>query len=494
MNLEKILDEKGMKNKKTQREIISEKIKKNYYILTPKEEEYKINLDDIQQVKDVLKKVNNEDLTIYVLYTEIKNVSQQEPPSIKEMQKQELVGYAPEADSGHFKFYPKGTLIFELLKDWCYEIAVKRFNCLQIETPIIYDWNDPEIREQGESFHERHYIVKVPDDPKKELVMRFAGDFGLFKIMKKAKLSYKNLPIRIYEFSKSFRYEQRGELCGLKRLRAFHMPDIHSFTTDLSSGWEEYKELYKKYDDLAKGTGVRYAIVFRIVEDFYEKYKDQIVEMLKYSNAPAFIETLSGMKHYWAVKHEFQGIDSVNGSTQLSTVQLDVKDAETYGITYVDKDGKKKGCIIVHSSIGSIERWFYCILEKAFTMQKPSWPFWLSPTQLRIIPVSEKYLQQSIEICNRLNQKGIRTDVDDKNLTIAKKIAAAEKEWVPYVIVYGEKELKENVYSVRERKTEKIEIMNEESLVKKLKEEQAGMPWRPLPLPYLLSLRPIFYG
>jgi len=483
-----------MERKKTQREIISEKIARNHYILTPKGEEYKLDLNQPESVKEILEKIDNEELKIYILYNEIRNVSLKEPPSIKEMQRQQLVGYAPEADSGHFKFYPKGTLIFNLLVDWCYEIAVKRLNCLQIETPIVYDWSDPEIKEQGESFHERHYTVKCPDEPEKELVMRFAGDFGLFKIMKKAKLSYKNLPLRIYEFSKSFRYEQRGELSGLKRLRAFHMPDVHSFTTDLVAGWEEFKELYKQYDDLAKGTGVKYAIVFRVVEDFYKKYKDQIVEMLKYSNAPAFIETLSSMKHYWAVKHEFQGIDSVNGATQLSTVQLDIKDAKTYGITYLDKDGEEKGCIIVHSSIGSIERWFYCILEKALMTKPREWPFWLSPTQLRIAPVSEKYVSRSIEISNKLNQEGIRTDVDDRNLTISKKVLDSEREWVPYLIVYGEKESKENLYSLRERRSGKIEMLTERELINKLKEKQDNMPWRPLPLPVLLSKRPIFYG
>lgn len=483
-----------MGKKKTQREIILERITKRHYILTPKGEEYELSLDNLEDVKAVLEKVGNENLRTYVLYNEIKNVLQKEPPSIKEMQQQELVDYAPEADSGHFKFYPKGTLIFELLKDWCYEIAVKRFNCLQIETPIVYDWSDPEIREQGGSFHERHYTVKCPDEPKKELVMRFAGDFGLFKIMKKARLSYKNLPLRIYEFSKSFRYEQKGELSGLKRLRAFHMPDVHSFTTDLLAGWEEYKELYKQYDDLAKGTGIKYAIVFRIVEDFYKKYKDQIIEMLKYSNAPAFIETLSGMKHYWAVKHEFQGLDSINGSTQLSTVQLDVKDAETYGITYLDKDGKKKGCKIVHSSIGSIERWFYCILERALMKEKPEWPFWLSPTQLRIAPVSEKYITRSLEIANKLNQEGIRTDLDDRKLTVSKKVSDSEREWVPYTVVYGEKELKENLYQLRERQTGKIEKLTEGELISKLKKEQGNMPWKPLPLPISLLNRPIFYG
>jgi len=478
--------------KKTQREIISEKIEKKHYILTPKGKEYKLDLSNLSKVKDILKKVNNKELEIFILNEEIGKISKKEPPSIKEMQKQELVGYAPEADSGHFKFYPKGNLIFELIKDWAHEIAVNRLNCLQIETPIIYDWHDPEINEQGGSFHERHYTVKVADDPKKEWVMRFAGDFGLFKIMKDASLTYKCLPLRMYEFSKSFRYEQKGELSGFKRLRGFHMPDIHSFTRDLKEGWEEYKILYKRFDDLLKGAGIDYAVAFRIVEDFYKKHKNQIIQMLKYSNVPAFIETLSGMKHYWAVKHEFQGLDSVNGSTQLSTVQLDVKDAETYGIVYKDKDNKKKGCTIVHSSIGGIERIFYCILEKAISMKNPVWPYWLSPTQVRLLTVSQKFNKDAEKLAEEFSKSNIRAEVDDRNETSQKKIVDAEKNWVPYTILIGEKEKKGEKFMLRERGIKKLEKVTKKQLIAKLKKLQGDMPWKPLPTPILMSKKPVF--
>jgi len=478
---------------KTQREVISEQIKRKHFILTPDGKEYKLDLKDLKKVNKILEEVNDEDLKTFVLYEEVGKTPQKEPPSIKEMTQQELVGYAPESDSGHFKFYPKGNLIFELLKKWASEMAVKKLGSLQVETPIIYDWSDKEIREQGGSFHERHYTVGVKDDPKKQWVMRFAGDFGLFKIMKAASLSYKALPLRMYEFSKSFRYEQKGELSGLKRLRGFHMPDIHSFTTDLEEGWKEYKELYKQYDTLAKGTGVRYAIAFRVVEDFYKKHKDQIIEMLKSSKAPAFIETLSGMKHYWAVKHEFQGIDSVKGSTQLSTVQLDVKGTETYGITYKDKDNKSKGCTIVHSSIGSIERWIYCILEKALASQKPEWPYWLSPVQCRILPLSIKYVKEAEELTKDLNyHHRIRTDVDDRNLQLGKKVSDAEKEWVPYIVTIGEKEIRNQVLSVRTRLMGEVKAIRPDKFKDILKKMQGKMPWKPLPLPMLLSKRPRF--
>lgn len=488
-----IKNDEVTEKKKTQREEIMENIEQKHYILTPEGKEYKIDLKDVKKLKEILKKIGNKDFETYILNNEIKSISQKEPPSIKEMQRQELVGYAPEADSGHFKFYPKGNLIFELLKDWAEEIAVNRFNALKIETPVIYDWSDKEIREQGGSFHERHYIVKGPDDPNKEWVLRFAGDFGLFKILKAANLTYKVLPLRIYEFSKSFRFEQKGELSGLRRLRGFHMPDIHSFTTDINSGWEEYEALYKKYDDLAKGTGVSYAIAFRIVEDFYKKNKDKIIKMLKYSKAPALIETLSGMKHYWAVKHEFQGLDSVNGATQLSTVQLDVKDAEIYGIVYKDKDDNKKGCTIVHSSVGSIERWLYCILENTLKTKSSQWPYWLSPTQIRLLPISDKFNKYAAELAMEFSKNKIRAEVDDRAETSQKKIVDAEKDWVPFTIFVGEKEIKGNSFALRKRGGG-LEKISKKDLIEKLKKLQEDMPWRQLPVPILISKSPVFVG
>ncbi len=480
---------------KITREEVTKKIKSEFVILTQNNKEYKIDLKDEKELNEILKKVNNSALKSYIFSEEVKGISQKEPPSIKEMQRQELVGYAPESDSGNFKLFPKGNLIFQLIIDWANEIAINRFKAMEIDTPVLYDWSDKEIREQAESFHQRHYVVKVPDDPKKELILRFAGDFGLFKMVKRANISYKNLPLRIYEFSKSFRYEKRSELSGFRRLRAFHMPDIHCFCENLEEGWKEYQELYKQYDDLAKATGIEFAVVFRTTKDFYKKYKEKFVEMLKYSNLPALIEIMSEMKHYWVVKHEFQGIDSVNTNTQLSTVQLDIKDSETYGITYIDKNGNKKGCIICHSSVGSIERWFYAILENSLKSKTPTWPLWLSPSQIRIIPVSnKKHLKFSEKLTDELEKNNIRVDIDDNIETVNKRILNAEKEWIPFILVVGDKELNNQPLTLRTRGKKEQEKITSQNLIKKIKDQTKDMPYKPLPLPRLLTKRPVFQG
>jgi threonyl-tRNA synthetase len=214
------------------------------------------------------------------------------------------------------------------------------------------------------------------------------------------------------------------------------------------------------------------------------------VELLKYSDRPALIEVLSEMKHYWAVKHEFNGVDSTGGAVQLSTVQLDVADAERYGIVYVDDDGKKKGCIICHSSIGSIERWVYALLEEALKQKKPSFPFWLAPTQVRLIPVSEVFLPDCESLSESLDA---RVDIDDSDDSVGKKIRNAEREWINMIIVIGEKEKSSGQYPVRLRSGE-MKVLTKEQLAQEVRKLSEGYPSSGLPLPVLLSKRPVFRG
>lgn len=470
--------------KKITREEVIKKIESRFVILFPDGDEIELNKEKPEEIE---KMDINESMKKFLLYEEFKVRKLKEPPSIKVMQRLELVDYEEASDPGHFRFYPKGALMFHLLSDWAYRVS-RRLKCLEIETPLLYDWSKPDIRGQALSFHERHYIIDTLEN--KKLVLRFAGDFGLFRMMKDTILSYKHLPFKVYEHSYSFRYEQRGELTGLKRLRGFHMPDIHSFAKDIEEGWKEFGEIFRSYIDHARGIGAEHLVCFRVVDKFYKKYKDELLELIKYDGKEAFIEILSEMKHYWAVKNEIQCIDSVCGALQLGTVQLDVEDAERYGIVYIDENGNKRGCIICHSSIGSIERWMYVVIEDALKKDKPEFPFWLSPIQLRFIPTSQEYVEHCADIVNKIR---CRADIDDRDGTVGKKIRDAEREWIPLIVVVGKKEIESGVYPVRHRDGS-IKNMNEDELKAHIRKKMGDFPYRELPLPILMSKRPIFRG
>jgi threonyl-tRNA synthetase len=243
---------------------------------------------------------------------------------------------------------------------------------------------------------------------------------------------------------------------------------------------------------------IDYVVAFRTVEEFYSQNRPFFVRLLRLVKRPALVELLSERKHYWVLKHEFQAIDSVGGNAQLATVQLDLEDSERYGIRYVDEKGEKKGCVILHSSMGSIERWMYATLEEAAKAQKagraPSLPLWLSPTQVRLIPLADRHIKPCERIANMLEKACIRVDIDDRPETVSKKVRDAEREWVPAIVVLGDKELKGKKLLVRVRGKKALKQMTARELAAEINKKTKGMPFRPLALPRMLSMRPIFVG
>jgi threonyl-tRNA synthetase len=460
-----------------------------FLVLTPEGSEIPIDLSEPKTFSGLridpplLQLINNE--------AGIKG-GREAPGHIRIMKKLELVDYEPASDVGHFRFYPKGTIIKDSLEEFAYNIAVKDLHAFKIETPYLYRLDEPDIAEQASKFREKDYRLRVDN---REFTLRFAGDFGLFRMMKEVIMSYKQLPIRVYELSPSFRLEQSGECVGLKRMRSFTMPDLHCFCLNLKQGMSEYMELCKNYTKLTESMEIDYAVAFRVVKDFYEKNKEWFVSLLKVVNKPALIEEMPEMKHYWVLKNEYQAIDAAGGNTQLVTVQLDIEDAARYGIFYTDEKGQKKGCIILHSSLGSIERWMGSILEQAVKDQMrgktPKLPVWLSPIQVRFLPVKNSHLNFALDLASKVADQGLRVDVDDREESVSKKIRDAEVEWIPYIVVVGEREVSSGSLPVRVRGGELINT-HLEGLISLVKESLGDRPCIPSYLPLLLSLKPRF--
>lgn len=473
------------------REEIVKDINKDYFLLLPSGEEIKLDLSKKDEVLEKLNKYGYEELIDYVKAEELPGEVKEESPSIKEMKRLELADNESSSDSGNHRMYPQGQLMFNLIKDWQERIAKYDLGAMEIGSPLFYNKADEQILAQCGSFHERHYSVKVPDDPNKEFILRFAADFGLFKMVQQANFSYKQLPLRFFEYSENFRYEKSGELSGLKRDRFFHMADIHCFCKDEEQAIIEYKDIYKKYENLNSGMGIKYANVLRIVDVFYDKYKHELLELVKYANRPLFVERLDKMKHYWAMKSEWQSIDSVHGNQQLSTVQFDVKEGKVYNIVYANENGEKENCVIVHSSVGAVERCMYAIIEEALKLERPVLPLWLSPVQLRIIPVDNA---AHLSFCESLNFEGIRCDIDDRNEKLGKKLVRARQEWIPYSIVIGENEMNGGKFKVNDRYNNQVLEMNNQELQEFISKQIKDKPYRPLALSKYISKRPSFYG
>ncbi|MFA5049606.1 MAG: threonine--tRNA ligase [Candidatus Micrarchaeia archaeon] len=417
-----------------------------------------------------------------------------EPPHIKLMKEQKLVDYEPGSDSGNFRFYPNGRLIKKLLERKIDEICIN-FGAMEVETPVMYDFEHPTLKKYLNRFPARQYTV-LSDD--KKLFLRFSACFGQFLMSHDMVMSYKHLPLKMYELTRySFRREQGGELAGLKRLRSFTMPDMHTLCADTLQAQEAFEqelELGLLWIDMLS---LKQEVAFRVLTEYYDANKEWYKSLVKKIGKPALIELFPKRYAYFVTKFEFNFVDNMNKASTLTTVQIDVENAETYDINYIDAKGEKKRPLILHASIsGSIERVIYALLENEASKmkrgEKAMLPLWICPTQIRIIPVNSEQLEYCKKLMENLENENIRVDLDDREESLGKKIREAEKNWIPYTLVIGKNEVEEKILTVRIRESGKEEKLDPEKLVQTIKEKTKGMPFERLSLPNLLSRRPIF--
>ena len=469
-----------------------EKLKSYWYILQPNGKMVPVEEFDFSKYP------NLEKFTKYEI-SKVRAV-QQIPPHVRLMKKLEIADYEPGSDPGNMRWYPKGRLIKSLLEQYVTQKTIA-YGAMEVETPVMYDFNHPSLARYLNRFPARQYLLKSED---KELFLRFSACFGQFLMAHDAQISYRHLPLRLYELTRySFRREKSGELVGLRRLRAFTMPDCHAFCANLEQAKEEMKRRFKLCMEILEGglglTKDDYELAIRFTRDFYEENKDFIVSLVKMFGKPALIEMWDERFFYFILKWEFNFVDNMNKASALSTDQIDVENAERYGIVYVDENGEKKYPLILHCSpSGAIERCVYAMLEKAYKEQKegkpPVLPLWLMPTQVRIIPMNEKFLPEAEKIAKRLERNNIRVDIDDRQLTLQKRVREAETEWIHYIVVVGQKEIESGILAVRDRLARKIRKMKIEELIKEIKGKIKGKPFMKLSLPKYLSQRAQFYG
>lgn len=441
-----------------------------------------IDIDDFKFENDQLEK-----LVSYELGTGASDAG--EPPHVKLMREKELCDYESASDVGNLKWFPKGRLVRDLLADYVYNLVVDQ-GAMPIETPIFYDLDNEAINVHAAKFGERQYRT----DTKKNLMLRFACCFGAFRVMADPFITWKNLPAKLYELSTySFRFEKKGEVVGLKRLRAFTMPDFHSFCADMESTLEEFS----KQTDMCIQTGVdldvNYEIIFRATKDFYDENKDWMYSIGKKIGKPVLLEILPERKHYWSCKIDFAAIDYLGRPIENPTVQIDVESGKRFDITYLGEDGKEHYPTVLHCSpTGSIERVICSLLEKTaieLDEKAPMLPTWLSPIEVRIITVGEDHKDFANELYDKINAENIRVDVDDRDESVGKKIRNAATEWIPYIFVVGDNEKESGVFSVTVRETGEKVDMTVDELIKEVLDKTKGMPYRGLPLPKDISTR-----
>lgn len=419
-------------------------------------------------------------------------IAEDAPPHIKLMREHELVDYEPASDTGNLRWYPKGLLVKRLLEEHVTRMVVD-YGAMEVETPIMYDYAHPALAKYLQRFPARQYLVKSDD---KDLFLRFAACFGQYMIQRDLVASHHDLPVRLYELTHfSFRREQGGEVAGLRRLRAFTMPDMHSLVADMEMAKAEFLKQVSLCMRWLDDIGLDCVPAIRFVRSFLDENPGFVEELMATLGRPALVEVWDERFFYFVAKFEMNFVDTAKKAACLSTVQIDVENTERFDIRYTAEDGVKRHPLLMHTSVsGSVDRNVYAILEnQALRMrrgEKAAWPVWLAPTQVRVVPVADSYVDGALALAERIP---FRVDVDDRDAKVGKKIREAEKEWVPYILVVGERELAGGELTVRTRFGEQL-TMTLAEFVERVSAETAGKPARPANTPRLLSRRPIFVG
>ena len=397
------------------------------------------------------------------------------------------------SDRGHMRFEPHATIMLEAVNIYSWRLANSLgIPVFRVKGTNMFSLQAEPVKQHAELFGERMYEVRIDSD---RFVLRFAACYQQFSILKDWALSYKDLPLGMFEVADSYRYEQSGELVLGFRLRRFHMPDLHIITKDLEEAKVIALKVRERIVKEAEKVGRGYLAIYNVTEDFLNTNFNYIVELVKNEGKPVLLAVYPAGIYYWVINVEYIIIDELNRPREIATWQIDVGNAKRFNIKYADEHGNEKYPVIIHTAmLGSVERYIYMLFDTIARNEKkgipPTLPLWLSPIQVRIIPIAQEHLDYAIKVAQSLLSRGFRVDVDDRGEGLGKKIRDAGIEWIPYVVVVGAREVETNTLNVRIRSEGIQKVMTLDELLSMLEKEMEGYPKVDMAVPMLMSKRP----
>jgi threonyl-tRNA synthetase len=374
----------------------------------------------------------------------------------------------PDVAPGMPFFLKRGSRSLSELMKFSREIHEK-YGYFEIQTPLIMNVDLWHKSGHWDHYQENMFFTEKEDVEMAVKPMNCPGHIVAFN---KDIKSYRDLPIRMFEFGKVHRYERSGVLHGLFRVRYFTQDDAHIFcTTDQIE--KELVSVMDLTDELYSTFGFEYeANLSTMPEDHmgdvetWDKAIESLKGALEKKNVPYVINEGDGA--FYGPKIDFYVTDSLGRKWQCATLQLDFQMPERFDITYVDENNEHVRPVMLHRAIfGSIERFFGILIENF----AGAFPTWLSPEQVSIISVSEKYNKEAEDFANRLKKEGIRVSLNISDATVGYKIREEQMKKIPYMIVYGEKEAEGSTINVRTRDNKNINDIQVQDFVKTVKKE-----------------------
>ncbi len=345
-------------------------------------------------------------------------------------------------------FLPNGMVLKNTLVDFWRELHRKE-GYVEIQTPIILTRNLWENSGHWDHYKDNMYTTKIDGEDCAVKPMNCPGGMLVYKI---SPHSYKDLPLRVAEMGLVHRHEKSGQLHGLFRVRCFTQDDAHIFMLP-EQITDEIKRVVRLTDKIYKQFGFKYKV------ELSTRPENSMGSEEDWNTATSALQAaLDDMKidyeinegdgAFYGPKIDFHLQDSIGRTWQCGTIQLDFQMPQRFDLEYVGEDGQKHRPIMIHRAIfGSIER-FIGILIEHFAGK---FPLWLAPTQVKILPITDRTLAYAEEVAAKLADNGIRCEVDKRNEKIGYKIREAKMDKVPYVLVVGDKEFEERTVNVNKR-------------------------------------------
>lgn len=366
-------------------------------------------------------------------------------------------------------FLPKGMVLKNLLIDYWRKLH-EREGYVEIATPMMLNRKLWETSGHWDHYKDNMYTTKIDDE---DFAIKPMNCPGGMLVYKSAPHSYKELPIRMGELGLVHRHEKSGALHGLMRVRCFTQDDAHIYMTK-DQITDEIKNVVRLIDEVYSKFGFKYHVElstkpensigsdedWKVATNGLQKALDEL-QMDYVIN--------EGDGAFYGPKIDFHLEDSIGRTWQCGTIQLDFQLPLRFDAEYIGTDGEKHRPIMIHRVVfGSIERFIGILIEH----YAGKFPVWLAPVQIKILPISEKFSAYSKDVMVKLKEKGIRSEMDERDEKIGYKIREAQLEKVPYMIILGEKEVQSGKFSVRGREQGDIGILSFEKVIELIEREK----------------------
>ena len=376
-----------------------------------------------------------------------------------------------ETAPGMAYWMPKGFTMLNTLIEFWRDVHKKRgyqeFSGPQLNSSVLW-------KTSGHWDHYKEDMFVLEDADGNEQALKPMNCPNSIKIYQTKLRSYKDLPLRFCDVDVIHRNEKSGQLNGLFRVRMFRQDDSHNYVTEDQIG-SEVKDIIEIATKMYSVFGLEYKLTLSTrPEDFmgeietWDKAESDLKKVLNEICGENNYRINEGDGAFYGPKIDIKMHDCLGREWQMGTVQLDFQLPQRFNLSYIDKEGNKKMPIMIHRAIlGSFERFIGILTEHV----AGAFPLWLAPVQVKVLPIAEAHYEYAHELRDKLEARGIRVEVDDRNEKIGYKIREAQLEKIPYMFVIGEKEKENNQVAIRKRKDGDIGTMGADEAISMIVKE-----------------------